>query len=110
FATGNQTACVGEGTVCDGFGTIPCTGDGLSSPHGLLGCHNQTTHVGTTNAEWAAISAGNCDVPILPGGNPGPSANHGNASAAPEVGLIVKYNTSDNKWEDELGRNWSNGI
>src|SRR5262249_54048971 len=28
----------------------------------------------------------------------------------PEVGLIVRFNNASNHWEDELGRNWDNGV
>jgi len=85
FNTGNQTTTIGEGTVCNGFGAAgPCAGDGITSPGGLGGGQ-------------------------LPGGNPGPSVNT-EAITAPEVGLIVKYNKASGKWEDELGRNWNNGV
>src|SRR5689334_452649 len=33
FQTGNQTTCVSEGMVCDGFGTSACAGDGITSPN-----------------------------------------------------------------------------
>src|SRR5262245_57853925 len=85
FETGNQTATVSEGVVCDGFaGAGACAGDGITSPGGLAG--------GT-----------------LPGGNPGPSANV-QGTAAPEVGLVVKFDKATSVWKDELGRNWNNGI
>jgi DNA-binding beta-propeller fold protein YncE len=85
FHTGNQTTTINEGTVCNGFaGAGPCGGDGITSPGGLPG--------------------GN-----LPGGNPGPGANV-EAVAAPEVGLIVKYDEVAGEWRDELGRNWNNGV
>src|SRR4030095_604423 len=45
----------------------------------------------------------------LPGGNPGPSANV-QGTAAPEVGLIVKFDKATSIWKDELGRNWNNGV
>ncbi|HET9063345.1 MAG TPA: hypothetical protein VFO62_08660, partial [Candidatus Binatia bacterium] len=74
-----------EGVVCDGFaGAGLCAGDGITSPGGLPGGQ-------------------------IPGGNPGPSANI-QAIAAPEVGLVVKYNNTTAKWEDEIGRNWSNAV
>jgi DNA-binding beta-propeller fold protein YncE len=44
-----------------------------------------------------------------PGGNPGPATNH-EGKRAPEVGLIVKFNPASGHWEDELGRNWDNGV
>ncbi|MGB5694092.1 MAG: hypothetical protein WBM46_00435 [Polyangiales bacterium] len=84
FHSGNQTAVVNEGRVCDGFGTNQCNGDGITSPNGL--------------------SSGR-----LPGGNPGPSTNFA-GDPAPETGLIVKFNQASGQWRDELGRNWSNGI
>ena len=44
-----------------------------------------------------------------PGGNPGPSTNFAGVTA-PEVGLIVKWNAAASQWQDELGRNWNNGV
>ena len=46
---------------------------------------------------------------IPPGGLPGPSTDHTGAPA-PETGLIVKYNKSNSRWEDPLGRNWTNQV
>jgi len=90
FHSGNQTAVVSEGTVCNGFtGAAPCSGDGITSPGGLA------------NGE-------------LPGGNPGPDATVAASPtpgvAAPEVGLVVQFDNASGEWRDELGRNWSNGI
>ncbi|MFC4313072.1 YncE family protein [Steroidobacter flavus] len=45
----------------------------------------------------------------LPGGNPGPMTNF-EGKRAPEVGLIVKFNTASGHWEDELGRNWDAAV
>ena len=84
FHSGNQTAVVNEGPVCDGFGTSTCSGDGITSPGGLGGGQ-------------------------LPGGNPGPSTDH-NGENAPETGLIVQFDQPSGQWRDEGGRNWSNGI
>ncbi|MDJ0869122.1 MAG: hypothetical protein QNK03_23650 [Myxococcota bacterium] len=85
FHSGNQTATVDEGIVCNGFaGAGPCSGDGVTSPNGL--------------------GSGN-----MPGGNPGPSTNHALVDA-PEVGLIVQFDNASGEWRDELDRNWSNGI
>jgi DNA-binding beta-propeller fold protein YncE len=85
FHSGNQTAAVDEGLVCNGFaGAGACAGDGITSPNGLAGGQ-------------------------LPGGNPGPSTNH-QSIAAPEVGLIVQFDDASGQWRDEDGRNWSNGI
>ncbi|HIG00903.1 MAG TPA: PEP-CTERM sorting domain-containing protein [Myxococcales bacterium] len=82
--SGNQTTVVSEGTVCDGFGPAPCAGDGVTVPGGLPG--------------------GN-----MPGGIPGPSDNSAGVQA-PEVGLIVKWNAAASQFQDELNRNWNNGV
>ncbi len=84
FHSGNQTAVVNEGRVCDGFGGSQCNGDGISSPNGL------------NNGR-------------LPGGNPGPSTNFAGENA-PETGLIVQFDEASGEWRDEDARNWSNGI
>jgi YVTN family beta-propeller protein len=85
FHSGNQTTTVNETTVCNGFAAaVSCPGDGITSPGGLPGGD-------------------------LPGGNPGPGVNHQNV-AAPEVGLLVKFDPVSSQWTDELGRNWSNGV
>jgi len=90
FHSGNQTAVVNEGLVCNGFaGAGSCNGDGVTSPNGLGGGQ-------------------------MPGGNPGPSATVPGSPdpgvAAPEVGLVVQFDNASGQWRDELGRNWSNGI
>ncbi len=86
FHSGNQTTTVSEGVVCDGFaGAGSCqVEDGITSPGGLANG-------------------------MVPGGNPGPSDNDGGVGA-PEVGLIVKWNQAAGQWQDELGRNWNNGV
>ena len=85
FHTGNRTTTVSEGSVCNGFASAgACGGDGITSPGGLAGGQ-------------------------MPGGNPGPDTDHLGVEA-PEVGLIVRFNDSTGLWEDELGRNWNNGV
>jgi DNA-binding beta-propeller fold protein YncE len=44
-----------------------------------------------------------------PGGQPGPGTNI-EGKEAPETGMIVKYNKTSKKWEDELGRDWSKAV
>ncbi|MFK8017280.1 MAG: thrombospondin type 3 repeat-containing protein [Gammaproteobacteria bacterium] len=84
FMSGNRTAVVSEGAVCNGFTDAPCDGDGETSPGGLADGQ-------------------------LPGGLPGPSADvHGDQ--APETGLIVQQDPSTGVWLDEDARNWSNGV
>ncbi len=42
----------------------------------------------------------------VPGGVPGPANNFAGAPA-PETGIIVRFNNSNNRWEDVLARNWT---
>lgn len=49
------------------------------------------------------------DGTTSPGGNPGP-ATDSIGQPAPEVGLIVKYNSSTGHWQDELSRVWDNSV
>jgi DNA-binding beta-propeller fold protein YncE len=72
---------------------------------------NQTT----TLSEGAVCNGFDPSTPCTimgvqyPGGNPGPATNHAGIQA-PEVGLIVKFNSVTGHWEDELGRNWDNAV
>jgi YVTN family beta-propeller protein len=86
FHSGNQTAAVSEGAVCNGgAGAAQCSPDGnTTSPNGLPG--------------------GN-----VPGGLPAPNTNS-DLVAQNETGLIVKFDPGSGQWRDEIGRNWSNGI
>lgn len=85
FHSGNQTTAINEGTVCDGFEAAgPCDGD-------------------DPDTDPPEID------PDLPGGNPGPSENH-QLVAAPEVGLIVKFDQDTAEWRDELDRNWNDAV
>lgn len=84
FHSGNQTAVVSEGMVCNNFGGSQCNGDGITSPNGL------------NNGR-------------LPGGLPGPSTNFAGEDA-PETGIVVQFDEASGQWRDDGGRNWSNGI
>jgi YVTN family beta-propeller protein len=45
------------------------------------------------------------------GGPPAPSPPRNSAlGAAPAVGLIVKFNSANGRWEDETGKNWSSKV
>ena len=46
---------------------------------------------------------------IPPGGLPGPRTD-ASGERAPETGLIVKFNKSSSRWQDPLGRNWTNQV
>jgi YVTN family beta-propeller protein len=81
--SGNQTTTANLEAVCDGFITfLPCL---ILSDRAPL--FNNS----------------------FPGGLPGPRTN-AEGKLAPEVGLVVKFNKSRNRWEDTLGRNWNNAI
>jgi YVTN family beta-propeller protein len=81
--SGNQTTTANLEAVCDGFVTfLPCL---IFSDRAPL--FNNS----------------------FPGGLPGPRTN-AEGKLAPEVGLVVKFNKSRNRWEDTLGRNWNNAI
>ena len=71
---------------------------------------NQTTVV-HENLVCDGFANNSCTLngQAVPGGNPGPATNF-QGIAAPEVGLIVKFNNSNNRWEDELGRNWTDVV
>jgi DNA-binding beta-propeller fold protein YncE/cell division septation protein DedD len=85
FQSGNETTTVTEGAVCDGGTAMgPCSIDGVQVPGGL--------------------AAGQA-----PGGLPAPNANI-EGTTGPEVGLIVQHNPANGRWEDELGRNWTNAV
>ncbi len=83
LSSGNQTTAVNMESVCDGFVTfLPCL---------VLEDNPPLLNTG------------------MPGGMQGPRRNAGGA-LAPEVGLIVKYNKSNGRWQDGLGRNWDNAV
>ena len=81
--SGNQTTTANLEAVCDGFITF-------------LPCFILSDRPPLFNNSF-------------PGGLPGPRTN-AEGRLAPEVGLVVKFNRSRNRWEDTLGRNWNNAI
>ena len=81
--SGNQTTTANLEAVCDGFITF-------------LPCFILSDRAPLFNNSF-------------PGGLPGPRTN-AEGKLAPEVGLIVKFNKSRNRWEDTLGRNWNNAM
>jgi DNA-binding beta-propeller fold protein YncE len=72
---------------------------------------NQTVAVPETAVCNGGSAAAPCNVSGLsmPGGLPFPNRNQQNI-LGPEVGLVVKLNPATGDWEDELGRDWSNGV
>ncbi len=93
FHSGNQTATVNTGAVCDGGASRgPCT-------IGSTGVHDPP----------AVGEPGTGSPPVLPGGLPAPNVD---ADGVPQVetGLIVRWDGEAGEWRDELGRNWNGAI
>jgi DNA-binding beta-propeller fold protein YncE len=81
FHSGNQTTTVSEGVVCN---------DNNLNNNAVAG---PCTIQGTT----------------YPGGLPLPEKSSDGVNR-PETGLIVKFNPANNRWEDQLARNWNNAV
>jgi YVTN family beta-propeller protein len=96
------------------FGDTPralaVTPDGNTVYAGVFHSGNQTTTVNE-----GVVCNGFLNFPCInlsgipPGGLPGPRTDH-TGEEAPETGLIVKFNKSNNRWQDPLGRNWTNQV
>lgn len=83
LSSGNQTTAVNSESVCDGFlPSLPC-----------IMLEDQPPLLNT----------------LMPGGVAGPRTN-AEGKNAPEVSLIAKWNASNNRWQDTLGRNWNNAV
>ncbi len=116
FEAGNLGATVG-GTplrIIRLFGDTPralaVSPDGNTVYAAIHFSGNQTTTVHENLVcDGFANTACTLNGQAVPGGNPGPATNF-QGTPAPEVGLIVKYNNSNNRWEDELGRNWTDVV
>jgi len=96
------------------FGDTPralaVTPDGNTVYAGVFHSGNQTTVLNE-----GVVCDGFLNFPCInlagipPGGLPGPKTDH-TGEPAPETGLIVKFNKSNNRWQDPLGRNWTNQV
>ncbi len=94
FHSGNQTAVVNSGGVCDGGDSRgPCT----------------LNATGPSDPEPVGEPGEGFPFPILPGGVPAPNED-AIGNPAPEVGLVVKYDEASDEWQDVLGRNWNGAI
>jgi YVTN family beta-propeller protein len=102
-------------TILSLFGDTPralaTSPDGSTVYAAVFHSGNQTT----TLSEGVICNGGAAAAPCTlggtsyPGGLPAPNANV-QGTPQPEVGLIVRFNNVTNHWEDELGRNWNNGV
>ena len=98
------------------FGDTPralaASADGSTVYAAVFKSGNRTTAVSEGLVCNGFAGAGPCVSPqgfVLPGGLPPPSTDAFGAPA-PETGLIVKYDPQTGTWDDELGRDWSDGI
>ncbi len=85
--------------------------DGTTVYAAVFQSGNQTTAL---NEGWVCDGGSNAPPCLVsgrnaPGGLPWPNVNFENIPG-PEVGLIVRFNNGTSRWEDQLGRNWSELI
>jgi YVTN family beta-propeller protein len=72
---------------------------------------NRTTALSEGVVCDGGSGAVSCNVfgTTMPGGLPAPNTNF-QGTPAPETALIVRFDATSGHWEDELGRNWDNGV
>lgn len=95
------------------FGDTPSglATDGNTVWAGIFHSGNQTTTILEESVCDGGEAAPPCTIAgvTMPGGVPGP-----NMSAlgvpAPETGILLKYNPTNDHWEDVLGRDWSGAV
>ncbi len=117
FDTNNLGATLG-GTplkIVSLFGDTPrglaVSPDGNTVYAAVFNSGNQTTVISEGGICDGGALAGACvlDGRNMPGGLPPPNTD-AHLEPAPEVSLIVKYNPTLDRWEDELGRNWNAAV
>src|SRR5262245_24866784 len=102
-------------TILTLFGDTPraltASPDGSTVYAAVFHSGNQTTTLSEGVICNGGAAAAPCTVggTTYPGGPPGPNTNF-QGTAQPEVGLVVRLNPASGHWEDELGRNWDNGV
>jgi len=102
-------------TIITLFGDTPralaATADGSTVYAAIFHSGNQTTAISEGAVCNGGANAGPCVVGgvTMPGGVPGPDTNV-DGIAHPETGLVLKFNSASNHWEDTLGRNWDNAV
>ncbi|HEY6557283.1 MAG TPA: hypothetical protein VI072_08415 [Polyangiaceae bacterium] len=72
---------------------------------------NQTSVVSATAVcdGWQPNTPCTINGVTYPGGDFGPRTNTAGVQA-PDVGLIVKWNAANSRWEDLIGRNWNTAV
>lgn len=98
YRSGNRTAPVSEGIVCDRFGGS-CTSSDSSCDAVDMSCPGKLPlpRIGHCNNSLATACVTNGDCP-------------GGSCVFRETGLIVGYNESTGQWEDENQLDWSEAI
>jgi YVTN family beta-propeller protein len=102
-------------TIITLFGDTPraltVSPDGNTVYAAVFHSGNRTTAVTEGAVCDGGANASSCVVAgaVMPGGVPGPDTNI-DGVPHPETGLVVKFNAASSKWEDTLGRDWSNGV
>lgn len=93
FHSGNRTATVNGGAVCDGGSERgPCT-----------------LFTVAADEPPAEGPPGSGSPPILPGGLPEPNEDAA-GNPMPEIGLIVHWDEASGEWRDVVGRNWNGAV
>ena len=112
YRSGNKTVPISEGVVCDGNG--PCNDnnpEGTTYPAGRPApetnfqggrCNTQSTNAGAS-----CTSDGDC---FCDAGGDCPDAKCWGTGKSRETGIIVSFNESNNRWEDERGLNWNPAV
>ncbi|HKX46012.1 MAG TPA: hypothetical protein VJP77_04870, partial [Planctomycetota bacterium] len=87
--------------------------DGLTVYVAAFHSGNQTTSIPEPVVCDGFGAVGPCTLGggsfTVAGGVPGPDDNFAGAPA-PETGIIVKFNNANSRFEDALGRNWTNTV
>ncbi len=102
-----------EVSILSFFGDTPrpLATDGNTVWVGVFHSGNKTTAINEGAVCNGGAGAAPCLVAgtLMPGGLPAPNQNAGFVTG-PEVGLILRQNTTTGDWEDELGRDWSAAL
>jgi hypothetical protein len=100
YRSGNRTVTVGEGLVCDGADTT-CNLPGTDATYPAGRPAPRVGHC-SNNLGTACINNGDCSG--------GGSCVGSDDNPSRETGLIVGFNESNGRWEDEDANDWSPAV
>ncbi|MFM7142698.1 MAG: hypothetical protein ACKO2K_12385, partial [Alphaproteobacteria bacterium] len=85
--------------------------DGSSVYAGVFHSGNQTSVASEASVCNGGSTSFSCNITGLdmPGGLPAPNFNV-EGIRGPETGLVLKFNRANGKWQDTIGRDWSNAV